>query len=527
MGAYENPQVIKEPNYGQIFINNFQAGFAQQQAVRDRAEKRREKQKMEDQKLADRQLAFDATVGKIEAGDATSSLQQFGYLESDNYSENERLWKEGKISRDEYSRNRSNSFRKIQELAQIGKALDLQSKNFDKLDESAFQNDPRSVALVKAWKEQKMKFKYVGNDVELYFKDGDKDVLVDIDDLKNDQFFNINDKYKLADATLKNLTQAATVTKNIKNRSVTDASGNVISSGVESYDKDVSFYVDQIVKSDKMSKLFENKDDAGSLFKDDVYEYLKANNKLEETANKIIKEKGLKNVMGFKKAFMENKAYDNPAYRDVLDEVSKNVIAQRAFDNYLPPAKQLKTPMSGFKSPSPSSITPSSAAQAIETASKDPVTFYNTQITTSPYGDSNEGAEATEKPGVFIVKSQGVDSKGNVVQMPDRPLDLTNRVAFGKYIGTIMNRHRSVVGSSAEVRAAVDKYTTRKEIDRLYKNFMDSLPKEKTKEELEKEKREAERKKTQEQFNVSPEMADAIKNNYEAFNENNDFSQPK
>ncbi len=478
MGAYENPQVIKEPNYGQIFINNFQAGFAQQQAVKERAEKRREKQKMQDQKLADRQLAFDANIGKIEAGDATSSLQQFGYLESDNYSENERLWQEGKISRDEYSRNRSNSFRKIQELAQIGKSLDLQSKNFDKLDESSFQNDPRSVALVKAWKEQKMKFKYVGNDVELYFKDGDKNVIVDIDDLKNDQFFNINDKYKLADATLKNLTQAATITKNIKNRSVTDANGNVISSGIESYDKDVSFYVDQIAKSDKMSKLFENKDDAGSLFKDDVYEYLKANNKLEETANKIIKEKGLKNVMGFKKAFMENKAYDNPAYRDVLDEVSKNVIAERAFNNHLPPAKQLKTPMSGFKSAGPGSITPTSAAQAIETAALDPVTFYNTQITTSPYGDSNEGAEATDRPGIFVVKSQGVDSQGNIVQMPDRPLDLTDRVAFGKYIGTIMNRHRSVVGSSAEVRAATNKYTTKKEIDRLYKNFMDSLPKE-------------------------------------------------
>lgn len=517
MGAYENPQVIKEPNYGQIFINNFQAGFAQQQAVKERAEKRREKQKMQDQKLADRQLAFDANIGKIEAGDATSSLQQFGYLESDNYSENERLWQEGKISRDEYSRNRSNSFRKIQELAQIGKALDLQSKNFDKLDESSFQNDPRSVALVKAWKEQKMKFRYVGNDVELYFKDGDKNVIVDIDDLKNDQFFNINDKYKLADATLKNLTQAATITKNIRNRSVTDAKGNIISSGVESYDKDVSVYIDQIVKSDKMSKLFENKDDAGSLFKDDVYEYLKANNKLEETANKIIKEKGLKNVIGFKKAFMENKAYDNPAYRNVLDEVSKNVIAERAFNNYLPPAKQLKTPMSGFKSASPGSSTPASAAQAIETASKDPVTFYNTQITTSPYGDSNEGAEATDKPGVFVVKSQGVDSQGNIVQMKDRPLDLTNRVAFGKYIGTIMNRHRSVVGSSAEVRAAVNKYTTKKEIDRLYKNFMDSLPKEEK----------SENSDIQNQLGVSPEMAEAIANNLKLSNENNDFSQPK
>jgi hypothetical protein len=517
MGAYENPQVIQEPNYGQIFISNFQAGFAQQQAVKDRAEKRREKQKMEDQKLADRQLAFDANVGKIEAGDATSSLQQFGYLESDNYSENERLWQEGKISRDEYSRNRSNSFRKIQELAQIGKALDLQSKNFDKLDESAFQNDPRSVALAKAWKEQKMKFKYVGNDVELYFKDGDKDVIVDIDDLKNDEFFNINDKYKLADATLKNLTQAATITKNIKNRSVTDANGNIISSGVESYDKDTSVYINQIVKSDKMSKLFENKDDAGSLFKDDVYEYLKANNKLEETANKIIKEQGLKNVMGFKKAFMENKAYDNPAYRDVLDEVSKNVIAERAFNNYLPPAKQLKTPMSGFKSASPGAITPTSAAQAIETAALDPVTFYNTQITTSPYGDSNEGATSTTKPGVFVIKSQGVDSQGGLVQMPDRPLDLTNRDAFGKYIGTIMNRHRSVVGSSAEVRAAVNKYTTKKEIDRLYKNFMDSLPKEE----------ELENSDIQNQFGVSPDMAKAIGDNLKLSNENNDFSQQK
>jgi hypothetical protein len=118
---------------------------------------------------------------------------------------------------------------------------------------------------------------------------------------------------------------------------------------------------------------------------------------------------------------------------------------------------------------------------------------------------------------VFVIKSQGVDSQGGLVQMPDRPLDLTNRDAFGKYIGTIMNRHRSVVGSSAEVRAAVNKYTTKKEIDRLYKNFMDSLPKEE----------ELENSDIQNQFGVSPDMAKAIGDNLKLSNENNDFSQQK
>lgn len=33
MGAYENPQIIQQPDYGEIFRRNFQASYQQTEAV--------------------------------------------------------------------------------------------------------------------------------------------------------------------------------------------------------------------------------------------------------------------------------------------------------------------------------------------------------------------------------------------------------------------------------------------------------------------------------------------------------------
>ena len=77
MGAYENPQIIQQPDYGQIFLKNFQAGFAQAEAAKQRAEDRRQKQKNKDQRLADKELTFAMKAGEIEAGDLTADIQNF------------------------------------------------------------------------------------------------------------------------------------------------------------------------------------------------------------------------------------------------------------------------------------------------------------------------------------------------------------------------------------------------------------------------------------------------------------------
>jgi len=478
MGAYENPQIIQQPDYGQIFLKNFQAGFAQAEAVKDRANARREKQKNKDQKLADRELAFAMKAGEIEAGELTADVQNFAYKAADNFSENERLWADNKISRDVYSKNRAAAFRKLQELNSLGKILQTQSENYDNLNASAYQKDPRSQKLLEAWEKKQIKFRYVGDDLEVYFKDGNDNVLVDINDLNKGDFFNINKKYKLQDVQYKNLTSAAQIKIITKNNKTYDTAGNEKIIATQEYDQNKDFYINQIATSSKMARLFENQEDGGSLFADNAHPSLKATGSLESTADELIKKHNIKDP-NFKKAFINNTVYNNPKYKDILDGVSKKIIATEALQNHLPISLKLTKGGISNVQAKPGTTTATSAAQAIETASMDPVTFYNTQITTSPYGDSNEGAEATDKPGVFVIKSQAVDKKtGDIIQMDDRLLDLTNRAVFGKYIGTIMNRHRSVVGSSAEVRAATNKYTEKKEIDRLYKNFMDSLPKE-------------------------------------------------
>ncbi len=340
MGAYDNPKIIQQPDYGQIFSRNFQAGLSQQQAIKDRAEKRREKEKMQDQRLADRELAFATSIGKIEAGDLTTSLQRLGFSEADSYSENERLWADNKISRDEYSKNRSNSFRKIQELAQIGKSLELQSKNFDTLDESEFQDDPRSVGLIEAWKEKKMQFQYVGNEVEIYYNDGEKNVMVDIDDLKNNDFFNINQKVKLEDSEYANLAKIANPQIETESNATYDLNNTKTTTITKKYKQDKQIYIDQIVNSGKMAKLFSDEKQAGSLFVDTVHSKLKASNRLGLEADKLIKEYDIKDP-DFKKAFINNIVYNNPKYRDMLDSLSKKEIATEAFDNHLPQSKRV------------------------------------------------------------------------------------------------------------------------------------------------------------------------------------------
>jgi len=335
MGAYDNPKIIQQPDYGQIFSRNFQAGLSQQQAIKDRAEKRREKEKMQDQRLADRELAFATSIGKIEAGDLTASLQRLGFSEADSYSENERLWADNKISRDEYSKNRSNSFRKIQELAQIGKSLELQSKNFETLDESKFQNDPRSIGLIEAWKEKKMQFQYVGNEVEIYYNDGKKNVMVDIDDLKNNDFFNINQRVELEDSEYVNLAKTAGVKVKTFTDTNFDTAGNSTKTIEKKYEQTEEAYISKIANSGKMAKLFSDEKQAGSLFVDTVHSILKGSNRLAAEADELIKKHDIKDP-DFKKAFINNIAYNNPDYRDALDELSKKVLAEEAFNNHLP-----------------------------------------------------------------------------------------------------------------------------------------------------------------------------------------------
>lgn len=340
MGAYENPQIIQQPDYGQIFLKNFQAGFAQAEGAKDRANARREKQKNKDQKLADRELSFAMKAGEIEAGELTADVQKFAYKAADAFSENERLWADNKISRDVYSKNRAAAFRKLQELNSLGKVLQTQSENYDNLNASSYQKDPRSQKLLEAWAKKQIKFRYVGDDLEVYFKDGNDNVLVDINDLNKGDFFNINKKYKLQDVQYKNLTSAAGIKIITGTDTTYDTAGNQKSIATQKYAQNEDFYINQIATSSKMARLFEDQEDGGSLFADNAHPTLKATGSLESTANELIKKHNIKDP-NFKKAFINNTVYNNPKYKDILDGVSKKIIATEALQNHLPTGLRL------------------------------------------------------------------------------------------------------------------------------------------------------------------------------------------
>ena len=218
MGAYDNPKIIVPPDYGEIFRKNFQASQQMVQNAFARAEARREKIKKEEQQIDDKILQFDLTRQDIKAGDLTTSLQNATNFLADEYAENER--NRNNISREVYNKKRLSLFRKLNEMKQIGAVLTQQSKEYKNFDKSQFQkNGGVAHDLFEAYEKGEVKFQFVGDDIEMYYlggKDGKELIVVDTENIKDGDFFNINEKYIIDENEKKQLTAGIQLTQGFK-----------------------------------------------------------------------------------------------------------------------------------------------------------------------------------------------------------------------------------------------------------------------------------------------------------------------
>tara|TARA_B100001093_G_scaffold511962_1_gene580896 strand:- start:1197 stop:2666 length:1470 start_codon:yes stop_codon:yes gene_type:complete len=341
MGAYENPRVIIPPDYGEIFRKNFEASKAHFEAVEERARARREKIKKEQQQVDDRILQFDLTRQDIKAGDLTTSLQNATNFLADDYAENERLYSENKISREEYNKNRLSHFRKLNEMKQIGTVLTQQSKIYKNFDKSAFQkNGGIADGLFSAYEKGEVKFQFVGDDIEMYYKNGDDIVIVDTDNLKENDFFNINEKYIIDENEKKAFVSGIQLTESFQ--TATNKDGKQITQSLKTYDKTEDELINDIASSGEMNAYFSDVEDAGSIFVDSVYNPSNLAS-IQSSTNIIAKKYGLseEETKQFKAKISEG-SYDeiligkNKNYRELVNEVSKLELAKESFKKYAP-----------------------------------------------------------------------------------------------------------------------------------------------------------------------------------------------
>lgn len=353
MGAYENPPIITPPDYGEIFIRNFNTAVAQAEAAKQRAEARREKIKAEQQRLDDKILAFDLQRTSIKAGDLTQSLQQQTTFLADDFAENERLYSEGRISREKYNSNRLSAFRKLNEMKNIGAILTQQSKEFDdaNINQSLYQGEAvGGLGLLNAWKQGKIKFSYVGDEIEMYY--GDKAIPVDMETLQSGKFFNINEKIQITNERLKDIGGGRMLKKEaVIGDTFVDKDGIKKNRKQDKYSlsQENNVFIENKIKeymnNSQMNDLFKNEQDRGSIFMDDVLQKIAVKDKegnyklTKEGVNFIEKTFDDPDQIKLAKAAVESGEY-NENNAVLLDQISRRDIAQRAF-NIVDPGLQV------------------------------------------------------------------------------------------------------------------------------------------------------------------------------------------
>ena len=347
MGAYENPQMIIPPDYGEIFRRNFEAGKTQVEAAYQRAEDRRNKIKAEQQRLDDKILAFDLQRMDIKAGDLTQSLQQQTTFLADDYAENERLYSEGKISREQYNSNRISSFRKLNEMKGLAGILTQQSKELQDVDLSDYQGGAvNGVGLIEAWKKGEIKFQYVGDEIEMYYKKGDELIAVDTQSLQEGEFFNINEKYAVSSEELKNIAGGKIIQPaHRQGQTFIGKDGKQYTRQQDQYADGVTneeFAEDQInsyISNSKMQKLFNNNKDAGSIYMDTVFKTMVTegeDNKLVlTTEGERLLNKTFVNLPKEEKEIIKQQIisgqYDKTNKAN-LDQISKRYVAEQSWN---------------------------------------------------------------------------------------------------------------------------------------------------------------------------------------------------
>jgi hypothetical protein len=212
MGAYENPPIIKVPNFAEIFNRNFmpglKAGIAKQQkrealeAQQQAAIKKQQIEEAKQRKIAQGKSLeytekFQEKISKIKGGSLEQGLQEEASGMTDDFFKNESDYANGLVDFETYSAKRLSLNRAIDTMAGFGNSMVEFEKSLEKIDVSNYQDNEELIGLISAWKEGKIRPSYdeETGELELIYKAGGKIIEVNQKWLTNPESWTVNQKF--------------------------------------------------------------------------------------------------------------------------------------------------------------------------------------------------------------------------------------------------------------------------------------------------------------------------------------------
>jgi len=354
MGAYENPPLIIQPNYGEIFAQNAQNIMAIAEQRKREAERKRKEKEARILQAGEKTSAYVRRANNIKAGALTENITQAALGFGDKKFEIEDAFAKGQLSAEEYNEANYKLEASLNTLASAGSAL-VQFENAIKdLDLSSYQTNPEVFGLIQAYKNGAIDFEIIDGKVELHYEAEGQKIEVDEAWLSNPNSWNVVEKFDsdtitsgLADVVKKQITEQASTTIQTDDAKVTTTE--------ERYSKAYGTFddrINQLLNNPIITGL--DKEELGSYYKDRIVPNMSKDVKNE--LNNILNSENYKNLSEEQKKEITDSVTDgkwlNKEFNingttvkssDILGLLSKTQLAKEALNKVPPPRKSVAT----------------------------------------------------------------------------------------------------------------------------------------------------------------------------------------
>lgn len=452
MGAYDNPQILQTPNYGEIYNRSFWNSYNSLAQVFARIEERDRRAVAEKRQTTNDIISFRNSISNIRAGDATLQLQTtaMGLVDGLNT-----CLTSADTTAEQKEACRLNANEKVNQLAAVGQSIGVKNKELKNVILSGYQRNPDLIGLGQAYENGAFRFKFNGDDLEIYFQTRNQDGAlvnraVDTQWLADAANYDFNDMYdtnklnkelqdllksKISKSTITTGVQTDTGTSQITTQQWLDGyddintrkNGLIAESGINNLDdlQVGSIYVDYLLKNKLISK-----DDKGVINDEKLINIIKSKN-----LDKSVEEDLIKNISnGFVETIISDKDGNAVNTAQVIGTYVKQKLIDDAVDNV-----QLETDARNVTDTRTTSIT------ALERRSNELINKIEGRTEQQNLDDLtqyylNEGFTVNtdpKNPG-FLIVNDSKEVNGKVVSVQTDTINLSDTAGINETLATVV-----------------------------------------------------------------------------------------
>lgn len=452
MGAYDNPQILQTPNYGEIYNRSFWNSYNSLAQVFARIEERDRRAVAEKRQTTNDIINFRNSINNIRAGDATLQLQTtaMGLVDGLNI-----CLTSNNTTAEQKEACRLDANKKVNLLDAVGKTIGAKNQELKNVILSGYQRNPDLIGLGQAYENGAFRFKFNGDDLEIYFQTRNEDGAlvnraVDSQWLADAANYDFNDMYdtnklnkelqdllrsKISKSTITTGVQTDTGTSQVTTQQWLDGyddintrkNGLIAASGINNLDdlQIGSIYVDYLLKNKLISK-----DDKGVINDEKLINIIRSKN-----LDKSVEEDLIKNISnGFVETVISDKDGNAVNTAQVLGTYVKQRLIDDAVDNV-----QLETDTRNVTDTRTTSIT------ALERRSNELINKIEGRTAQQNLDDLtqyylNEGFTVNtdpKNPG-FLIVSASEEVNGKVVSVPKDTIKLSDTAGINETLATVV-----------------------------------------------------------------------------------------